>query len=106
MQEANFTLRVDNALKTAFAEAARRQDRTAAQLIRDYMRSVVQEPVSRMSTSHGSGPEWKPPGRIFARAVRLPMNRSWRDRRNAVAACWLRPDVRRDDTALVSPRGE
>lgn len=43
MQEANFTLRVDNALKTAFAEAARRQDRTAAQLIRDYMRSVVQE---------------------------------------------------------------
>ena len=43
MQEANFTLRVDNALKTAFAEAARRQDRTAAQLIRDHMRSVVQE---------------------------------------------------------------
>ena len=43
MQEANFTLRADNALKTAFAEAARRQDRTAAQLIRDYMRSVVQE---------------------------------------------------------------
>lgn len=43
MQEANLTLRVDNALKTAFAEAARRQDRTAAQLIRDYMRSVVQE---------------------------------------------------------------
>jgi predicted transcriptional regulator len=43
MQEANFTLRVDNALKTAFAEAARRQDRTAAQLVRDYMRSVVQE---------------------------------------------------------------
>ena len=36
-------MRVDNALKTAFAEAARRQDRTAAQLIRDYMRSVVQE---------------------------------------------------------------
>ncbi len=43
MREANFTLRVDNALKTAFAEAAQRQDRTAAQLIRDYMRSVVQE---------------------------------------------------------------
>ena len=43
MQEANFTVRVDNALKTAFTEAARRQDRTAAQLVRDYMRSVVQE---------------------------------------------------------------
>ena len=42
MQETNFTLRVDNELKTAFAEAARRQDRTAAQLVRDYMRSVVQ----------------------------------------------------------------
>ncbi len=101
MREANFTLRVDNALKTAFAEAARRQDRTAAQLIRDY-----RKPVSRMSTSHGSGPEWKPLGRMFARVVRLPMNRSWRDRRNAVAACWLRPDVRRDDTAVVSPLGE
>jgi len=43
MHETNFTLRVDNELKTAFAEAARRQDRTAAQLVRDYMRSVVQE---------------------------------------------------------------
>jgi len=43
MQEANFTLRVDNELKTAFTEAARRQDRTAAQLVRDYMRSVIQE---------------------------------------------------------------
>jgi len=43
MQESNFTLRVDNELKTAFAESARRQDRTAAQLVRDYMRSVVQE---------------------------------------------------------------
>jgi len=43
MQESNFTLRVENELKTAFAEAARRQDRTAAQLVRDYMRSVVQE---------------------------------------------------------------
>ena len=43
MQESNFTLRVDNELKAAFTEAARRQDRTAAQLVRDYMRSVVQE---------------------------------------------------------------
>jgi predicted transcriptional regulator len=43
MQESNFTLRVGNELKTAFAEAARRQDRTAAQLVRDYMRAVVLE---------------------------------------------------------------
>ena len=43
MQESNFTVRVDNELKIAFTEAARRQDRTAAQLVRDYMRAVVQE---------------------------------------------------------------
>jgi predicted transcriptional regulator len=47
MQESNFTLRVDNELKTAFAEAARRRDRTAAQLVRDYMRIVVQETRER-----------------------------------------------------------
>ena len=47
MQESNFTLRVDNELKTAFAEAARRRDRTAAQLVREYMRIVVQESRER-----------------------------------------------------------
>ena len=47
MQESNFTLRVDNELKTAFAEAARRQDRTSAQLVREYMRGVVQETRER-----------------------------------------------------------
>ena len=43
MQESNFTVRVAAELKIAFSEAARRRDRTAAQLVRDYMRSVVQE---------------------------------------------------------------
>ena len=43
MQESNFTVRVAEELKIAFTEAARRRDRTAAQLVRDYMRSVVQE---------------------------------------------------------------
>jgi len=43
VQESNFTVRVAEELKIAFAEAARRRDRTAAQLMRDFMRSVVQE---------------------------------------------------------------
>lgn len=42
MGDATFTFRVDDDLKEAFAEAARTQDRTAAQLLRDYMREVVQ----------------------------------------------------------------
>ena len=43
MQESNFTVRVPEELKIAFTEAARRRDRTAAQLVRDFMRSVVQD---------------------------------------------------------------
>jgi predicted transcriptional regulator len=42
MGDATFTFRVDDDLKEAFTEAARTQDRTAAQLLRDYMRDVVQ----------------------------------------------------------------
>lgn len=41
MSEATFTFRVDPELKAAFAEAAKNQDRTGAQLLRDYMREVV-----------------------------------------------------------------
>ena len=41
MGEATFTFRVDDDLKQAFTEAARTQDRTAAQLLRDYMRAFV-----------------------------------------------------------------
>ncbi len=41
MSEATFTFRVDSELKAAFAEAAKNQDRTGAQLLRDYMREVV-----------------------------------------------------------------
>lgn len=41
MGEATFTIRVDAALKTAFADAARAHDRTGAQLIRDFMRDYV-----------------------------------------------------------------
>ncbi|MDR2891553.1 MAG: hypothetical protein LBV80_00475 [Deltaproteobacteria bacterium] len=42
MSEATFTLRVDDHLKDAFTEAAKVNDRTGAQLIRDFMREYVQ----------------------------------------------------------------
>ncbi|ODU69667.1 MAG: hypothetical protein ABT11_11765 [Novosphingobium sp. SCN 66-18] len=41
MGEATFTFRVDEALKSAFADAAKAHDRTGAQLIRDFMRDYV-----------------------------------------------------------------
>jgi predicted transcriptional regulator len=41
MAEATFTFRVDDELKARFAEAARAQDRTGAQLLRDFMREYV-----------------------------------------------------------------
>ena len=41
MGEVTFTFRVDDELKSAFAEAARAEDRSTAQLLRGYMRDVV-----------------------------------------------------------------
>ena len=41
MTEATFTFRVDDDLKAAFSDAARKHDRTAAQLLRDFMREYV-----------------------------------------------------------------
>ena len=43
MSEASFTFRVDEALKNAFAAAAKARDRTGAQLLRDFMREFVQK---------------------------------------------------------------
>lgn len=43
MGEATFTFRVDDSLKEAFAEAAKGQDRTGAQLLRDFMREYVKK---------------------------------------------------------------
>ena len=43
MAETTFTFRVDEDLKTAFANAAKAQDRSAAQLLRVLMREAVQE---------------------------------------------------------------
>ncbi len=41
MSNATFTLRVDSALKDAFTKIAKLQDRTGAQLVREFMRDVV-----------------------------------------------------------------
>ena len=43
MGDVTFTLRVDEALKTEFAAAAKACDRTAAQLLRDFMRDFVRQ---------------------------------------------------------------
>ena len=42
MSESTFTIRVDSHLKEAFVQAASMNDRTGAQLVRDYMREYVQ----------------------------------------------------------------
>lgn len=38
-----FTIRVDSSLKDAFVSAAQSQDRTASQLLRDFMRDYVKK---------------------------------------------------------------
>ncbi|WP_315288688.1 hypothetical protein [Pseudomonas oleovorans] len=43
MSEATFTFRVDDALKSEFAQAAKARDRTGAQLLRDFMRDYVRQ---------------------------------------------------------------
>jgi predicted transcriptional regulator len=41
MTEATFTFRVEEQLKSAFSQAAKANDRTGAQLLRDFMREFV-----------------------------------------------------------------
>lgn len=41
MSEATFTFRVEEALKADFSNAAKANDRTGAQLLRDFMRDFV-----------------------------------------------------------------
>ncbi|HIZ51907.1 MAG TPA: hypothetical protein IAA18_12615 [Candidatus Pseudomonas excrementavium] len=43
MSDATFTFRVDEGLKAEFANAAKIRDRTGAQLLRDFMRSYVEQ---------------------------------------------------------------
>ena len=43
MNEATFTFRVDEDLKSQFSRAAKSRDRSGAQLLRDFMREFVQQ---------------------------------------------------------------
>jgi len=43
MSDATFTFRVDEALKSEFSIAAKARDRSAAQLLRDFMRDFVRQ---------------------------------------------------------------
>lgn len=43
MNEATFTFRVEQSLKNKFTDAAKARDRTGAQLLRDFMRGVVNQ---------------------------------------------------------------
>lgn len=47
MAETTFTFRVDDVLKSEFSRAAKACDRSAAQLLRDYMRDIVKEQKKR-----------------------------------------------------------
>lgn len=48
MPEATFTFRVEDSLKSAFTETAKKRDRTAAQLLRDFMREYVAQEKSEI----------------------------------------------------------
>lgn len=43
MSDATFTFRVEESLKSDFANAAKARDRNSAQLLRDFMRDFVQQ---------------------------------------------------------------
>lgn len=47
MTDSTLTFRVDDELKTEFAQACKVQDRSSAQVLRDYMREVVRNRQQR-----------------------------------------------------------
>ncbi|MDL2216773.1 hypothetical protein LJB81_03450 [Desulfovibrio sp. OttesenSCG-928-M14] len=49
MTQATYTFRVDENLKATFANIAQANDRSGAQLLRDFMRQYVQEHADAMS---------------------------------------------------------
>ena len=53
MADATMVVRVDDALKAAFAQAAKASDRTASQLLRDFMRDYVRERADYDAWLHG-----------------------------------------------------
>ena len=54
MGEATFTFRVEDALKSAFGEAAKARDQTAAQLLRGFMRDYVKRQQEEAEYTPGS----------------------------------------------------
>ena len=55
MAESTVIVRVENELKAAFARAAKASDRTASQLLRDFMRDYVREQSERSEYSDWLG---------------------------------------------------
>ena len=53
MADATMVVRVDDALKAAFTHAAKAADRTASQLLRDFMRDYVREQADYDAWLHG-----------------------------------------------------
>ena len=49
MSQATFTFRVDESLKEAFSAIAQAQDRSSAQLLRDFMRDYVQSNADKIN---------------------------------------------------------
>ena len=49
MGQTTFTFRVDESLKDAFSAIAQAQDRSSAQLLRDFMRDYVQSNADKIS---------------------------------------------------------
>jgi len=65
--QTRFILRVDPALKAAFTAAAQAQDKPAADVVRDFMRSYV-----RRSQDLSFGAEARRQSRLLAQAARDP----------------------------------
>lgn len=65
MTDSTFTFRVDEALKTAFAAAAKANDRNAAQILRDVMRDYVAEAA--------------PPSPAYVAWLQQKVDASWTD---------------------------
>ena len=92
MSESTFTIRVDDTLKEAFTEAARVNDRTGAQLVRDFMRSYVQEARERAEYENWfkaqaeAGMRDIQEGKVFSAAEVDELARERRERLIAAAA--------------------
>lgn len=58
MPQSTFTFRVDSQLKDVFTDFAQKQDRSAAQLLRDFMRRTIIEAQHEEPSSKESWDAW------------------------------------------------